>query len=160
MGRYIKLKLFIGYVAFLVLSLVLIVRCNAQNPETYLEDFKRDAARFGKTLYSADPTFVLKDEALFITRRGKEVAVDAYVDFRPRIIYVDTGSNMWYRYPQVLVYHEFGHYYFTRGHNSTLGIDGMPVTLMGIYWYNDVALEWSLVPPIKQDYYLKELFNK
>ena len=160
MAKYTDMKLFVIWIVLIALSLFVVVQCSAQNPETYLEDFKRDAARFGKTLYPADPTFILEDKPLFIERNGKQIAVDAYVDFLPQNIYIDTGSNMWYKYPKVLVYHEFGHYYFTRGHNSELDAYNMPRTLMTVRWYWDAQLEWSLVPPAKQDYYLKELFNK
>ena len=151
MRKSVTLKFFIAYFCLIALSLIGIVKCNAQTIEGYTADFFFAADNLGVVLNRTAPTIVEQEGYLFMKRDGIKIPVDAYTSSKYNTIFFDVTSYTYQYNLKILVYHEYGHWYLYRDETTKDSIMNTSI------WYNT---SWDDLTLEMQEYYTKELFQK
>lgn len=116
----------------------------------YYQELKREANIRGVQIYSI-PKVILS--------QNLKERYDAYWD--GHAIYIDTTSNIWKKFPEETMFHEYGHAILNRSHTFDRLPNGMYKSVMGNY-SNIQYGGWSAHDSIyyRREYYLDELFNQ
>ncbi len=147
-----NLTIIAGYLVFIILLTLGVSHCDGQTVDDYYNLFVVDAKAQGKALVRVPPTFVQTSDNLYLNIGGVHTEVSAYTQHKEKKIYINVVSFEYETNPQVLIYHELGHYYLRRNHTDRKSI-------MNINMWGWGGLVWDEMSTNHQQFYIDELFK-